>query len=516
MKSQSKKKERHYITEKELRSAVQDEMARRHLLYFMKRFWRKKGSPLKIGLHTRAICERIDKAIKDYDNGKSSFIIITVPFRHGKSDIVSRYLPAFFIGNHPDDDIMIVTYSGALSSGFTRFSREVVKTKEYERVFNHSVSKTSAANNNWQLDDGIGTVIGSGIQSGITGRGYNLGILDDYCSSRADAESQLIRDKTWDSFTNDFFTRQAPICITIILATPWHVDDVIGRIKNLTDEKSKSYDPNFQKFDIIKFPAMNSEAVIKNNRGEFETVKYDYLFTPKVLSTGEKIEGRYSKEWYIREFAALGEYNANALLQCNPMPKSGNLLKVENVKIHDKITDFPNTKYFRIWDLAHTKKQMIKDDPDWTSGTLLAYVKNGDNFELWIKDVARIQANAPERDDFIRSVSEKDGAGVTIAIENSVESQDTLAQMQYILKGKRVVKSVHTKGDKVSRISYVEPLFEAGNVHILRGAWNLDWQNELKEFPSGKHDDQVDNLSAGYMLCCQSQGKIVIGKVQGI
>ncbi|MBR6079900.1 MAG: terminase family protein [Treponema sp.] len=502
------------MTEQELRILVKDEMSRRHLLSFMKQFWRKKGSPLKVGLHTRAICDRIDKAIQDYDKGKSSFIIITVPFRHGKSDIVSRYLPAFFIGNHPDDDVMVVTYSGSLSSGFTKFARDIVKTREYNRVFGRGVSKDSAANNNWQLEGGIGVVVGSGIQSGITGKGYNLGILDDYCANRADAESQLIRDKTWDSFRNDFFTRQAPVCITIILATPWHVDDVIGRIKKLTDEKSKSYDPNFQKFDIIKFPAMNGEATVKNKRGEWEAVKYDYLFTPKVLSTGEVIDGRYNKDWYIRQFAALGEYNASALLQCDPTTKSGNLIKVENIKYHDNVADFPNTKYYRVWDLAHTAKQTQKDDPDWTSGTLLTYTKVDGQWHLWIKDVARIRASAGERDIFIRAVSEKDGMGVSIAVESSIDSKDAVNNLQTILNGVRKVIPQKIGIDKVARAGYVEPIFEAGHVHILRGAWNLDWLTEVKEFPSGKHDDQVDNFTAGYFLCCQNNsGQIISGRV---
>lgn len=492
------------MDEKELYSLVKDEMARRYLLSFMKRFWRKKGSPLKVGLHTRAICDQIDKAIKNYDNGISSFLIITVPFRHGKSDIVSRYLPAFFIGNHPDDDVMVVTYSGSLSTGFTKFARDIVKSNDYKHVFGKTVSSESSANNNWQLEGGVGVVVGSGIQSGITGKGYNLGILDDYCANRADAESQLIRDKTWDSFTNDFFTRQAPVCITIILATPWHVDDVIGRIKKITDETNeREYDPNFQKFDIISYPAMNGSAQVKNNKGKWETVNYDYLFTPKVLSTGEVIEGRYTKEWYIRQFSALGEYNASALLQCDPVQKTGNVIATDRVIFYDNDEEFPKTKYYRVWDLAHTKKQTVKDDPDWTSGTLLAYTKVGDVWHLWVKDVARIRAGAGERDKFIREITEQDGEGVAIAVENSVDSKDAVENLKDILAGKRVVIAVNISIDKVARASYVEPIFDAGNVHALRGRWNNEWLKELKEFPSGKHDDQVDNLTAGYELCCR-------------
>lgn len=75
--------------------------------------------------------------------------------------------------------------------------------------------------------------------------------------------------------------------------------------------------------------------------------------------------------------------------------------------------------------------------------------------------------------------------------------------------GKRIVKALNLKGDKIARISPVEPILESGNVHVLRGEWNYDWLQELKEFPSGKHDDQVDNLSAGYDLYCNHVSTVI-------
>ena len=77
--------------------------------------------------------------------------------------------------------------------------------------------------------------------------------------------------------------------------------------------------------------------------------------------------------------------------------------------------------------------------------------------------------------------------------------------MQEATRGRRRIIPIKTQGDKVARMSYLEPIFEAGNVHILRGDWNFEWLNELNEFPSGKHDDQVDNLSAGYAMICQQK-----------
>lgn len=202
----------------------------RHHLEFMNYFWRKKAEPLIIGRHTRAICQRIDQAINDFDNGISTYLLITVPFRHGKSDIVSRYLPAHFIGSHPDCDVMLVTYASSLAQEFSAFSRDIATLPEFKEVFAGGYAKGTS--DSWKVSHGNGIVTASGLTSGITGKGYHLGILDDFCSGRTEAESEAQREKMWQGFTNDFFTRQAPVSITIILATPWHVDDIIGRIKS--------------------------------------------------------------------------------------------------------------------------------------------------------------------------------------------------------------------------------------------------------------------------------------------
>ncbi len=489
-------------------------LAQRKHENFIKYCWQNNSEPLSVGLHTRELCRLIDEAFETFRNGESVFLVVTIPFRHGKSDCLSRYLPAHFLGEFPDCEVMLATYSLSLAQGFSRFGRGLIRTKEYKELYpDVDIAKDSSSIQQWGIQGHLGGVTAGSISAGLTGKGYHLGLLDDYCGSRADAESENLRNTAWEHFTNDFFTRRAPRSITIVLATPWHTDDIIGRIKQRIDPNSPKYDPHFPKFKVVSFPAKNGDVDIKvRNREKYgdnlyheEHVHYDYLFPE-----------RFSPEWYEQQFASLGDYASSALLQCNPTIKGGNLLNLTKMVVHHNINDFPNIKFYRIWDLAHTQKQTQKDDPDWTSGTLLAYRKvDGDKWELWVKDVARIRANAPERDNFIRAVAEKDGVNVTIAVENSIESKDALNHLQYIFNGRRIVRGINCKGDKVSRMSYVEPIFDGGNVHYLSGGWNLDWINELKEFPSGKHDDQIDNLSAGYELCCNNNGAPIIGGISG-
>ena len=482
---------------------VKKELARRSHERYMQYTWQKGGEKFLVGIHTRELCRLIDVAMSDFRNGKSTFLVVTMPFRHGKSDCLSRYLPSHFLGEFPDCEVMLVTYASALAEGFSRFGRNLIKTKEYKSLYpSIEVSRENGGVQQWGIANHLGSCIASGLTSGLTGKGYHLGLLDDYCASRADAESETIRNSAWEHFTNDFLTRRAPVSITIILATPWHVDDIIGRIKQKIDPNSPVYDEEFPKFKIVSFPAMNSEVDLmvkdKEKYGDrefhLEHRKYDYLFPE-----------RFSEDWYKQQFASLGAYAASALLQCNPQIRGGNLIVTSHIQYHQSLSEFPAIKYYRIWDLAHSERQRMKDDPDWTSGTLLGFrVINGIT-ELWIKDVARIRAEAPERDEFIKAVSEKDGQGVTIGVEISIDARDAVRILQNATKGRRIIKPIVTHGDKVARMSFLEPVFEAGNIHVLRDEWNLDWLNEVKEFPSGKHDDQVDNLSAGYAMICQQK-----------
>src|SRR4030042_380717 len=76
--------------------------ARVRHLDFIKYAWQKKNEPLIVGQHTMAACGLIDQAMRDFKNGVSTFLKILICFRHGKSDLSSRYLPAHFLGQFPD------------------------------------------------------------------------------------------------------------------------------------------------------------------------------------------------------------------------------------------------------------------------------------------------------------------------------------------------------------------------------------------------------------------------------
>ena len=111
------------------------ELAKRYLLDYIKFMW-QRPDPFIVGNHTEEICHTYDTAIKDYDNGKSTFIALKAPFRHGKSDISCRYSPSHFIGRYPDQEVIITAYAYPLVRTFSRFCRDrVMLDPKYQIVF---------------------------------------------------------------------------------------------------------------------------------------------------------------------------------------------------------------------------------------------------------------------------------------------------------------------------------------------------------------------------------------------
>lgn len=431
---------------------------------------------LLVGIHTRTIAERLDQAIDDFMAGKSTFLVIKCPFRHGKSDLVSRAFPAYFLGRcaHLQPDVIMSGYGAELVESFSRKVKTIINSLRYRALFPHIVlSRVKNAANKWAIESSAGEVTAVGLGGAITGSGGHLITLDDYCKKREEAESEAYRNKTWESFKDDLMTRRAPVAIVIVCATPWHIDDVIGRI-----EKEIAENPDFPRFETISFPAKS------------EKYPSGYLFPE-----------RFSEEWYISQRATLGAYSAAGLLDCNPIQRGGNMFRVDQVIVHESLDEFPDIPYVRFWDLASTVKERVKDDPDRTAGALVGVQTDKLVDHLWLKDVVVMQEEAPKRNARIITTTSRDGAEVRIGVESVAGYKDTYTTLRDILRGQRSVKKIDVSGDKVVRSAPLEPVIEAAHFHILRADWNAAFFEEFGIFPSGKHDDIVDAVAGGYAMC---------------
>lgn len=450
------------------------------------------GEPYLVGRHTKEICNRITKAVDDYLAGKSTYLVVAVPFRHGKSQLVSIALPAYFLGrcaqNQPD--VIMTGYGQSLVEGFSRQTRRIIEGDKYKALYPHiSLQQGSSSVSSWQIKGSKGMVTATGLTAGLTGRGFSLGVVDDAVKSIEEARSKTYRESTWDAFAANFLTRRAPVSITIVCATPWHTDDIIGRIKqkNITDDK-------FPKFESLIFPATNVDGT--------------YLFSE-----------RFSKEWYEGQYAALGKLSSG-LLDCNPMPESGGRFDWSKVKLHKDASDFPNCREVRAWDLASTDNQRSSGDPDWTIGARVGVVQERNNYgvinHIYIKSIVGCRDEAPKRNELIKQVAGKDGYSVGQIVETYGSGKDTYNLLNAELRGSVALRPSRLPGDKSSKASILEAPWQAGNIHInLHGVDPVllrEMESQFSFFPSGKHDDIVDAVAmAVHSLVGASAGSAILG-----
>lgn len=251
------------------RDSIRAELARRHVLDFTKFTF----PGYRVNWHHEIICAGLDRLIF----GNCKRLMIFTPPRHGKSELVSRRLPACFLGNYPDSEVILSSYAADLANRMNTNVQQIMDSREYRSIFPHirlpggvgdvtrklPGMKRTRTSEYFEIVGHRGSLRSVGVGGGITGMGFNLGIIDDPVKDAEEATSQVIRDKVWDWYTSTFWTRQtgfgapggggsdARILLTM---TRWHSDDLAGRLLKLAAE-----DPEADQWEVIILPGLSTE-----------------------------------------------------------------------------------------------------------------------------------------------------------------------------------------------------------------------------------------------------------------
>lgn len=171
-----------------------------------------------------------------------------------------------------------------------------------------------------------------------------------------------------------------------------------------------------------------------------------------------------------------------------------------------QIVDAANTgivSQVRYWDRAATIPSEENNDPDWTVGLKLSKLGTG---IFLVEHVVRKRDRPLPIERLVKNTATQDGYGVPICVEEDPGASGVADAENYVrlLAGFNVRVRKPSK-DKVTRALPVSAQCEAGNVMLVRGAWNDAFLSELENF-SGEdecgHDDQVDALSGAFNELC--------------
>jgi len=151
-----------------------------------------------------------------------------LPFGHAKSTGVTVPFPAFYLGHHPDETVMCLSYNSRLVKRFGGLTRDLMKSPLYEQLFPEAqICADTRAKDDFATVSG-GHYYGSGFDGTINGSRVNLLIVEDSVKGPRQARSEAWRQYLRDLWTSIIDTRSQPNAAQIFVTTRWTPDDLPG------------------------------------------------------------------------------------------------------------------------------------------------------------------------------------------------------------------------------------------------------------------------------------------------
>lgn len=188
------------------REMAMRELCRRRFLPFVQRFRPKYMA----GWVHEDICRRLERFVRDVEDGKEPRMLLMMPPRSGKSELGSRHFPAWVLGQHPEWEIIAASHTSSLTLSFSRYIRDLIRDPAYQVLFpDMRLDPSSQSVENWNTLAG-GGYLAAGVGTGITGRGAHILLLDDLVKDIEAADSVTIKENTWEWYGSTAYTRLAP------------------------------------------------------------------------------------------------------------------------------------------------------------------------------------------------------------------------------------------------------------------------------------------------------------------
>ncbi|MDE2107465.1 MAG: terminase family protein, partial [Patescibacteria group bacterium] len=155
--------------------------------------------------HHRLILQALDNASRT-PHGR---VMIFAPPGSAKSSYASVVFPSAFLGREKERRLILASYGDDLARKMGRRTRSIIRQPRYPGIFKAGLVADSQAAQEFGLTNGS-EYMACGILSGITGNRAHGLIIDDPVKGREQANSETVRQKTWDAYQDDLKTRLVP------------------------------------------------------------------------------------------------------------------------------------------------------------------------------------------------------------------------------------------------------------------------------------------------------------------
>lgn len=386
-------------------------------------------------------------------------LLVREPPRHGKSEHLSHWTPAWYLANWPEREVMVTGYGNRFAQKWGRRSRNTFAAIAPE--FGTALAPDRQAADSWGTIDGGGCLT-AGMGGGIGGEGASLLIVDDLIKDHQDAQSEAYREHSWDWFRSTAWPRLAPDGVCVAIGTSWHREDYQQRMKREFGDEV---------LDICLPAIAEGDDLLGRKPGE--------ALWP----------ARWPLAWLKRQKVIEGQYFWNALYQQRPSQ-------------HEQ-AEWPDG-YFgeHLWvdELPRAFEHcVIAIDParggkhgDYCPDVLVGW--HGQHYYV-IADVLRRPVEAAAESAVAKALRwdvdlvhvEGNGGHYLAANEvRRVSMEQGIPQL--------MVLAEDSKGNKEDRIRRLGPRLFEHQLRFVKCAGNRLLVEQLKDFPIADHDDGPDAL----------------------
>lgn len=423
--------------------------------------------------HLELLAEKLEAV----ECGEIKRLMIIFPPRHGKSELVSIRFPVWAMGRDPTRLVVQSAYAESLALKHSRAARDVFVSPEFHKLFpevHHRPERLAQERlpapmqqaHEWGTVQG-GQYYAVGVGGGLTGRGFNIGIIDDPIKDAVEAESITFRERVWKWYITVFRPRAEPDAAIILCMARWNEDDVAGRLLKQAKE-----DPNADQWTILHMPALSPE--------------------------GEALwPTRFTVEALLKTKAS-DAYTWGALYQGSPSPERGNILLKEWWNRYSTLPEMDDM--IESWDMTFKE-----------TGTsmVVGQVWGRQGANKYLLDQVRAKMDFPDTMDAFVRLTNRWPQAVAKLVEDTANGPAIIAMLKNKIPG---IIPVPARGSKTARAQAASPEARAGNVWLPEGPMGDDFIEECAIFPHGLFDDQVDAFSQAMAYWQTPMGKpLMIG-----